>query len=211
MLKNPRTPPAVLEFERQRRQDGLEQQLKALAEEDWEGLFYGFRFMDFKLDALQMMERLVPDVPDALYWQLLSDTWTQYYYPARHHREEWLRLFRSSRPGRENLMDEEELALYRALPALVTVYRGAVPLYRRGISWTTDKERAAWFAYYHGHHFYEGPERKAKARVYSVTIERDSVWALLNGRGESEVLLDPDLLTKIEPVRLTVEEMETMA
>ena len=48
---------------------------------------------------------------------------------------------------KESLMDLEELAFYKALPPLVTVYRGIKERkYLKGLSWSLDKETATWFA-----------------------------------------------------------------
>jgi len=79
-------------------------------------------------------------------------------------------------------------------PALPwTVYRGTVWGRRRGMSWTTDLERARWFAARYA-------VRHRAGLVFAVDVEPSAVLALVGdpgGRNESEVVVDLALLPTI--------------
>lgn len=118
-------------------------------------------------------------------------------YPS----EFWVRAFRHPRsvewfsfsPGSEPL----------------TVYRGTVPEYQRGMAWTTDPAIAYRFAWGRVHFHYppDGGESPNEAFVYRTQVERSAVLCevdldLLPGRrGEGEVIVDPGQLGEIECVR----------
>ena len=57
----------------------------------------------------------------------------------------------------------------------------------KALSWTLDRNKAAWFA----HRFGED------GTVYEAQIPKQHIWALLNSRGESEVIVDPRELQDI--------------
>lgn len=71
----------------------------------------------------------------------------------------------------------------------VTLYRGADDEHRRGMAWTADLARARWFA-----------ERSIWKRHGTVwTAEVAPMWLLaqINGRSESEYVVDPSGLSLI--------------
>lgn len=81
----------------------------------------------------------------------------------------------------EHLMDAGERDRLAALPDVVTVYRGCRAHNRTGWSWTTDYEKAVWFA----RRFHRpGIIRAGRVRKYSIV-------AVFDGRNESEVLVHP--------------------
>ena len=99
-------------------------------------------------------------------------------------------MFRDSDPTA--LMDEEEQAQLAALEDTVTVFRGVTSINSdnlRALSWTLDYETADWFA----HRFDED------GTVYEARIDKAHIFALFNGRGESEIVLDPGYLLNIQP------------
>lgn len=80
------------------------------------------------------------------YWDMVGAVWVD---SENIHEtfSAWHRLWSAPMPGREHCMDEEELAELAALPEEIVVYRGVGhAAARQGLSWTTDKERAEWFA-----------------------------------------------------------------
>jgi hypothetical protein len=169
---------------------------------DWDGYLWGCdrcdrfgRFLEIARD-----ERL----PDADYWRLLREVWTDTEQPSRL-REEWESLFHGEDP--EAWEDEprqgsalsacnaEELARYGSLPATVEVYRGfGHDGYERGISWTLDQETADSFA----RRFFPERPRVAVARVAKGLID-----AVFLERGEQEVVvthgIDAERLEIVEP------------
>lgn len=64
----------------------------------------------------------------------------------------------------------------------ITVYRGCTSAGKRGVSWTLDSERAAWFA----RRF-----KLAGEHVYAAEVPPSGVLAVLDDRGEGEVVVDP--------------------
>jgi hypothetical protein len=89
-----------------------------------------------------------------------------------------------------------EWAAYEAPTSPMTLYRGAPARYARGMAWTTDRDRAIWFA---------GRLPLAQpAYVYTATVEPAGILAVVdeleaNGRREAEVIVDPGYLPR--PVR----------
>lgn len=90
------------------------------------------------------------------------------------------------------LEDSEREAL-EAMPDFITVYRGCGSWNELGWSWTTDREKARWFA----KRAFGPPERL----VQRVTVHKKDVLAYLTGRNESEIVLNPQ--------DLDYEEIET--
>lgn len=98
----------------------------------------------------------------------------------------WIDLWSADVSDREAAMDPVEAAVFQGLPDVVTVFRGVThPDAERGLSWTLSKTKARWFA-----------RRHAQADSVKVVIEgtapKSAIWSYQNGRGEQEVVLDPD-------------------
>ena len=97
-------------------------------------------------------------------------------------------IFRHSDPAA--LMDEAEQAQLAELDDTVTVYRGVTTINSDNLLallWTLDYETADWFA----RRFDED------GTVYKAQIDKEHIFALFNGRDESEVVLDPKYLKDI--------------
>jgi hypothetical protein len=77
-------------------------------------------------------------------------------------------------------------AEYPKPPTPLTVYRGASSRHARGMSWSTDQDRAAWFA-----------RRWPGANLYTVTVQPDAVLCDVDaveregGRRECEIIVHP--------------------
>lgn len=94
------------------------------------------------------------------------------------------------------LMDENERKQLSELDDTITVYRGVTKENSKNIrvfSWTLDYDKAAWFA----HRFNED------GTVYSAQIDKDHIFALFNGRNESEVIVDPRYLSEIKDMDIS--------
>jgi hypothetical protein len=152
------------------------------------------------LDAIQYR------VTDADYWETLGGLWIEAGSPRRD-RSRLLGLFSSPRGERDHLMDASELARYRAFPPVVELYRGAIPRYARGMSWTQDLEEAAWWA----QRFAVGGRFGAGGNLYQATVDRAAVLACFNERNESELVIDPRLLPPLRAMRWTREKLDGMA
>ena len=80
------------------------------------------------------------------------------------------------------LTSDERMAV-NALPERIRIWRGATGHNHMGWSWTTDREKARWFAV----RGYGTTERY----LMTAEVESKHVLAILDGRGESEVVVNP--------------------
>jgi hypothetical protein len=121
------------------------------------------------------------------YWSLVGDVWVDS-ENIHQNLQEWRRVWRSQEPGREKCMNDDERAVLASLPDLVQVWRGtAYQKSIRGISWTTIRDKAKWFAkrFSHG------------GLVAEATVAKKDIKAVFLERKESEVV---SLRVKIEQV-----------
>lgn len=160
--------------------------IKAMAEEcrakgDWIG-FVGCHAGPYQVEALN---GIVKDLGDEDYWGTLGEILTGI-DNAHQHQRTLRKLLKSERPGREHIMYDEERAAFAELPDVLTIYRGyGVAKCKMGWSWTTDPEKARWFA-----------QRFAaldgvKPKVVQGACQKDDVIAHFTRRNESEVVIDP--------------------
>ena len=97
-------------------------------------------------------------------------------------------MFKSADP--KALMEDDEYEQLQELDDTLTVYRGVTSYNAdnvKALSWTLNKEKAEWFA----HRFNDD------GAVYEAQIDKKHIFAIFNGRNESEVVLDPQYLTDI--------------
>ena len=115
--------------------------------------------------------------------EVITDVWSTCEFPASHLGiRSWVALFRAagfvSDQGKPQTTEP------------ISVYRGASWGRRRGMSWTTDQERAEWFA--------ARFNSVSNAVVFTATVEPEAVLALVDRpRGENEVVVDPSMLPPI--------------
>lgn len=131
------------------------------------------------------------EIDNETYWGLVGGVWVDS-ENIYQNEEEWEYLFESERPGREHMMDEEEQAALAALPDTLTVYRGCHrELNEDGLSWTLDRDRAAWFA----RRFAD--VTGADPIVHVGEVRKADVMAYFLGRNEAEiVLINPDVVRR---------------
>lgn len=107
-----------------------------------------------------------------------------------------LELFCSIDPAK--LMDEEEFKQFQELDDIVTIYRGVTSHNAKrvkALSWTLDPHTAEWFA----HRFGE------QGTVYQAQIRKEHIHALLLGRNESEVIVEPKHLMELTTMEMSME------
>lgn len=82
------------------------------------------------------------------------------------------------------------------LPEFITLWRGAVPEHRAGLSWTDSREQAEWFAHRLG----------GAGVVWEATVLHTMVLARFSSRSESEWVIDASMFAEddIEPAAVTV-------
>ena len=111
---------------------------------------------------------------------------------------------------KELVMNEEELAYYNRLPDKVTLYRGcSMDEYEDedgdscfGISWTTSREIAEFFAF---------RNEQEDTAVYSIEVDKEDIKAVFLSRNEFEAICfggDEVTLVTDEPTELYTNYME---
>jgi hypothetical protein len=98
----------------------------------------------YRPDALAKCVAL--GLSDSGYWRLVGEVWTD---SENIHQclKRWRKLWSSNKLGRDSCMDEKERAALADLPDCFGVWRGTAHQQSvKGLSWTTDKEKAEWFA-----------------------------------------------------------------
>lgn len=159
----------------------------------WDEYLNTFGNHDRWLALVRIVSRITDD---AEYWRLVGDVWVMTDFPGREI-DLWRALLSKDRPGREHLMDtdREGFDAWRARPERVTAYRGfAADGGEFGLSWTTDLDRARWFAR-------RFPHLGGTPRIATTTVGRDAVVAAFSERRESEfVILEPGspIVTSLE-------------
>lgn len=78
---------------------------------------------------------------------------------------------------------------FKDLPSHVTVYRGSLEKWRKGLAWTRNLGTAKFFAL-----------RTDGAKVWETTVPRKAILAWLDGRGEQEVVLNPRSIKEVREV-----------
>lgn len=124
------------------------------------------------------------------YWKAVAQAWSD---SERTDFMLWADLLSAQRPGREQMMSDDERAELASLPDRVTVWRGVNEFNRiAGISWTLDREKAFWFARRWMDPDHEGPDPMEHHRcVIEGRVLRSRMMALFDNRNEREVIVFP--------------------
>jgi hypothetical protein len=133
--------------------------------------------------------------------ELIGEAWNSADYPEQAlGRDAWLDMFRNA-----GFVHSPDSPRKRPRKPLV-IHRGAVYRRRYGMAWTTDREKAVWFAEkcslvtVHGdarHGWALGrlgipyPKKLTRGMVFTATIAPEHVLAMFDDRKESEVVIDP--------------------
>ncbi len=122
-------------------------------------------------------------------WELLGSIWTdsENLWQIPNLRE----LLTAPKRHREQIMSLEEQDFLKALPNTFRIYRGCQSNNRSGFSWTLNRYTAEWFA---------RRLSKLKPVVVSALVEKKDVIAYFSGRNESEIVVDPLKLKRIQKV-----------
>lgn len=137
---------------------------------------------DLPILALPLIQEYCMPAADAA--ELLKFVWVTVEFPADSDDlvEEWREAF--DRLG--YVTDSDDGPPMEA----ITVYRGADrDSDGWGLSWTTDLERAKWFAYRLG---------KKNRAVFTALAPPESVLAHFTGRNEDEYVIDPYMINPVE-------------
>ena len=119
---------------------------------------------------------------DNHYWENLADIWIAS-ENIWQNKDLWKSALSSKRPGKSNMMQQDELDELDALPDKIKIYRGYIKgKNQNGFSWTTEKDKAAWFSN-------RLARSNEKPLVAEATVSKKDVVAYFTRRGESEVVL----------------------
>ncbi len=152
---------------------------EAVAKKDWEGAIFTYD-RPFWFEGFSDFSDKLTDVD---YWRILGEIWCEIEF-TNGYNDIFPELFGSARKGKENLMTKDEQKAFAALPEEIKVYRGQVCHKPLAWSWTTDKEKAKWFAE-------RFKELKTKTEVLSGTVAKSKVEAYITRREESEIVVNP--------------------
>jgi hypothetical protein len=146
-------------------------------------------------ENVEAFNRHAHEMDDISYWSILGELYRFQRFTGTH-REHFRAWFRSPRPCREHLMEEDDQSTFARLPDLLTLYRGFAHGDGQGISWTLDRRVADWFAY-------SGKLRAGNPQVLSGEASRADAWAFFSGR-EVEILIEPDKVRNQKSAAATV-------
>src|SRR4051812_1452054 len=164
----------------------------AQREKDWHKFVF-LHERPYRAQALTVVRALDPDV---VHYELIEDVWTDSENIWQSQRD-WERLL-TNLPEPHKLMNDEEREAFGKLPDKVSVYRGVrTPRHNRlGLSWTTDRARADFFAERYRMH------PKSMPAVLGGFVLKRQIIALLLGRGENEVVVPGKRVKQIGMVLL---------
>lgn len=162
---------------------------------------YHIYMMTNKPYSMTFLKFAKPHLSQKDFSEILADAWIRSENPnldKNFKQKELLQMFKDAAP--HILMDKDEQKQLAELDDTVTVYRGVTTYNAKNIkalSWTLEQKTAEWFA----HRFGED------GTVYESQIPKQHIYALLNGRGESEVIVDPKYLTDITEAPIMEEDI----
>ena len=141
--------------------------------------------------ALTFLKLASPYLSRKDFSEILASAWINCEAPHNDpelNKADLLSMFKSADP--KALMEDDEYEQLQELEDTLTVYRGVTSYNAdntKALSWSLSKETAEWFA----HRFNQD------GTVYEAQIDKEHIFAVFNGRNESEVVLDPQYLTDI--------------
>ena len=98
---------------------------------------------------------------------------------------------------RHHMMEPDELEAYKALPQLVTVWRGCYANNKRGLSWSLSRDVAAQFPLNHRYH------QDGQPLLIRAEVARDQILALKLDRSEAEVIAIRPKVRAISHIRVS--------
>ena len=151
--------------------------------------------------ALSFLSLAEPHLSQKDFSEILADAWIRSENPNMDKnfvKKSLVDMFKKA--DQSILMDGEEKEVFDSFDDTVTIYRGVTSYNAKNIkalSWTTEYQTAEWFA----HRFGE------EGTVYEAQIPKQHIYAFFNGRGESEVIVDPKYLSDITEAPAMEEDM----
>lgn len=167
-----------------------EHKLKAVDDADREGNWSQYIWLHERPYRLEAFFDIEERLTDAEYWDLLGDVWIDSENIYENYAD-WSEALGSERANSHLMMSKEERAALEELPDRIRIWRGGIEdLNELGLSWTTDKSRAVWFA-----DRFANVGVRGEAVVTEAYVHKSNVVAYFTRRGENEiVILEPECL-----------------
>ncbi|AZS12602.1 hypothetical protein HWB99_gp066 [Mycobacterium phage DrLupo] len=170
---------------------------KYMSSRDFSQVIHAFE-RPYRIDAIGYVMEHCGDVTGIEMWTMLRVAWTDS-ENIWQNEQQWRDLFEEwYDDSREFFMTSESAQEWAMLPddQPVPVYRGfSVDGREQGMSWTTDKIRAKWFA----RRFANDGHGRGAARLAIGTVMKCDCIGYVNERTESEVVVFPE---KVDIVRI---------
>ena len=128
------------------------------------------------------------------YWHLVAQVWIDS-ENIHQYGKQWRALWSADTTGRNQAMTTGEQQAHANLPDETTVWRGTA--YRdsiQGLSWTTDRAKAEWFA----RRSLDRYRGKGPALLVTGTVRREDVFAVIFQRKENEVVCRKVTVTDVQ-------------
>jgi hypothetical protein len=150
----------------------------AQKKKDWHAFVF-LHERPYRANALTVVQ--IED-PSTSHHELIANVWTDSENIWQSQRD-WERLFKHL-PDRHLLMDDDERRAFARLKERITIFRGLrSPRHNKlGISWTTDRTKAEWFA-----RRYALPNIRPCVAIGEAC--KSDVIAHFLGRGENEIVI----------------------
>jgi len=151
-----------------------------------------------KPDKLAVLYAYRNELDKSVFSVLLKYWWVMTEFPNQHNKDHLIEMFEMA--DKNKMVDAaDEGEILKDMSEMVRVYRGVQDcdptqqqMKIKALSWTTSKEKAQWFS----------SRWKNGGKVYTAIIPKKHIFIFSNARDESEVVLNPNHLIKLENVTL---------
>lgn len=152
-------------------------------------MFYIFLHKPYQIELIDLAKESFTKKD---YTEFISDSWTDVEFPHQAGVRRLVRMFKDADAELLRTQCENDKKGYDALPETIIIYRGlqGKKAKCRGLSWTTNLEKAKWFA----------NRFKFNGKVYQAEISKKDVFFYTDERGEAEVVVNPAKLKKIQVI-----------
>ena len=117
----------------------------------------------------------------------IARAWTMAEFPSRILEPRyWTSMWEQSVEEDEFIDGDGAVHNHCELPSTLTLWRGALPEFSFGMSWSIDRERATWFA----RRFDNANRENIKGALYEITVPSSLILGRFDERGESEFVVD---------------------
>lgn len=162
--------------------------LQRLEQSEIRNMFY----ITSKAYRLTFLKYAQPYLTKQTFSELFGDIWVTSENPnddVNVSLRELVNWFRNA--NKKFLMDEKDYAAWETLPETMELYRGVgISRKQYGLSWTTNLEKAAWFA----HRFDKGSEM---GYIQKAIVSKKDMLAYFQSREEEEVVVDTFKIKKM--------------